>query len=95
MDWVAATLELAGLWLVGSKRRVGFALLILGSCAWLVFVFTEKEAYGLVAVVIPAMFINARNWKKWSGQATLYPMMENQHDSPRIQRRGLGGDQVV
>ena len=65
MDWVAAVLELAGLWMVGNKNRAGFVLLACCCVAWYCHVLTSESTYGLLIVVTPALFINVRNWRKW------------------------------
>jgi len=64
IDYVAGLSELTGLWLVGSKKRIGFILNILGCIIWIYVAFSNK-IYGLLLVVIPAIIINFRNFKKW------------------------------
>ncbi len=65
MDWVAAIFELSGSWLTGNRKRICFVLTGLGNCVWILYVFTTKSTYGLLAVVIPALIINARNFRAW------------------------------
>jgi len=63
-DILAGIIELTGSWLVGNKRKIGFAINILGNIAWIIVAFKMK-VYGLLIVVIPALFINIRNYFKW------------------------------
>ncbi len=64
LDYAAATLELTGAWLVGSKRRIGFVLNAAGCLIW-IEVALRVELYGLLLVVVPALVINMRNWWRW------------------------------
>ena len=64
MDYVAGLLELTSLWLVGNKQWVGFLLNMAGCVIW-VYVSIDRGVYGLLLVVIPALFINSRNIWKW------------------------------
>lgn len=64
LDWAAGAVELAGSWLVGSKRRVGFLLAALCDVLWIA-VALRTGVYGLLLVVVPAFFIALRNWWKW------------------------------
>ena len=64
MDWVAAAIELFGSWFVGNKKRYAFVLLFLCNICW-IYVAVDHKIYGLLIVVIPALFINIRNFVKW------------------------------
>ena len=65
MDWIAGTLELIALYIIGNKNKYGFLLnLIVGIC-WITHVCINKESFGLLIVVVPALFINSRNFLKW------------------------------
>ncbi len=64
MDFIAGILELSGLYLVGNKSRIGFVLNLLGCLVW-IYVAVTTNLYGLLLVVIPAVFINIRNWTRW------------------------------
>ena len=65
MDIIAGILELTGSWLIGNKKRIGFIINIIACSMW-VYVAFISHVYGLLIVVIPAIFINIRNFKKWS-----------------------------
>lgn len=64
LDWLAGGSELLGSWLVGSKRKVGFLINMCCCLTW-VFVAINREVYGLLLVVVPAFFINIRNYRRW------------------------------
>lgn len=64
MDWLAGVIELLAGWIIGNKRKVGFILLAICDIIW-AYVAISREVYGLLLVVIPAFFINIRNYRKW------------------------------
>jgi len=64
IDWIAGGFELTGGWIIGSKRKLGFILNIVGCLCWIYVAFTTK-VYGLLLVVVPALGVNARNYLKW------------------------------
>jgi hypothetical protein len=64
IDWVAAILELTGDWCIGCKKRIGFILRLMGCVFW-VWVAMTAEIFGLLAIVLVAVFINIRNYNKW------------------------------
>ena len=66
MDYIAGIFELVGMWLVGNKRIAGFALNIVGGLMW-TYIAVTRDIYGLLLMVVPAVFINARNIVKWKG----------------------------
>ena len=65
LDWVAGLFELIGLWKVGEKKKFGFLLNITCNVLWIAYVLSTKSTYGLLLVVVPALFINVRNYIKW------------------------------
>jgi len=68
MDWVAGILELTGKWIVGRKHRYGWLFSTAASTAWILYVITSKQAYGLLVICIPAIFVNLWNFHKWRNQ---------------------------
>ena len=64
MDIIAGCLELCGNWLIGNKNKWGFVLNFVGCVLW-ICVAIHFKIYGLLIVVIPALFINVRNFIKW------------------------------
>jgi nicotinamide riboside transporter PnuC len=68
ISWVASALELWGVWAIGSKNKWGFILNMLGSLLWVAVAVFGLPATGLLLVVVPAVFINIRNFLKWKKQ---------------------------
>jgi nicotinamide riboside transporter PnuC len=68
IDYVAGGLELTGLFALGNKKRYGFLLSLVGNAGWIYVAFATK-LYGLLLVVIPAMILNIRNYRKWQRES--------------------------
>ena len=65
LDFIAGITELLGLWVVGNKKSYGFIINLVCNILWIIFVLANKTTYGLLLVVIPAIFINVRNYLHW------------------------------
>jgi hypothetical protein len=65
IDWVSGCLELFGSWVTGNKKKWGFLISMMGNIGWVVYVIVTHSTYGLLVVVLPAIFINIRNFVKW------------------------------
>lgn len=65
IDLLAGAVDLAGCYIVGNKRKVGFVLNFVGNLGW-VYVAFSMRVYGLLLVVLPALVLNVRNYHKWS-----------------------------
>ncbi len=66
--WLASAAELLGLWMVGNKIKFGFLISIIGNIIWVVVALLGLPATGLLLVVVPAIFINVRNFIRWKKQ---------------------------
>lgn len=66
MDWIAGILELTGLWKLGNKSKWGFIFNAICCSLWILHVFINQTTYGLLVVVVPALFLNFMNFAKWS-----------------------------
>lgn len=64
MDIIAGICELIGLYLIGSRNKKGFLINLICNILW-VFVAWKTKVFGLLLVVIPAMFINVKNYMIW------------------------------
>ena len=67
-DWLATVFNLAGVFLLGSKSRYGFAFCLLGSCGWLVVGFLINS-FPLICGSSIFVVLHARgliNWRKKS-----------------------------
>jgi nicotinamide riboside transporter PnuC len=67
MDWLAAILEILGLWRIGNYDKKGFVLSLLCNITW-GYVAIKMELYGLLIVVGLSVVLNIRNYWKWSRQ---------------------------
>jgi hypothetical protein len=65
MDLIAGCAELIGNILVGNKNKWGFACNLLGCLVW-IWVAIHCRIYGLLLVVVPGIFVNIRNFRKWT-----------------------------
>lgn len=66
--WLASAAELLGLWMIGGKKKFGFLVSVIGNLIWIAVALLGLPATGLLLVVIPAMFINVRNFIRWEKQ---------------------------
>lgn len=64
IDWLATVCGLTGVYLLGSKNRYGFLILMVASLSWLtVGVMIQSFALGIGSVVFFAMHL--RGWINW------------------------------
>jgi len=77
MDWLAAAFELIGAWMVGNKNKNGFILIFFGCLTWVFVALTRPGVSGLLLVVLPALWINIRNYIKWKGEDNVLAVEEN------------------
>ena len=66
LDWVAGGLELICGWKLGNKSKTAFIFGGLCCVCWITHVALTGESPGLLVVVVPSLFINVRNYRKWS-----------------------------
>lgn len=64
IDWLATVCGLAGVFLLGSKKKQGFLIFMLASASWVTFGFLT----GSYAVIIGSstfFFMHFRGWLRW------------------------------
>ena len=64
IDWLATVCGLTGVYLIGSKNRYGFLIMMLASLSWM----TVGFMIGSLALIIgSAVFfaLHVRGWLKW------------------------------
>lgn len=66
LDWIAAVFELIGAWLIGNKVKWGFICYLWCNALWIAYVLVSDSTYGLLLVIIPSIFVNIRNFIKWT-----------------------------
>jgi len=64
LDWIAAILTLAGVYIIGCKNRWGFIICIFSGIVWCV-VAIEAKLYGIILGYAPLIVINVINFIKW------------------------------
>ena len=65
---IAGALELVGLWLIGSKKRTGFVLAMIGNIFWIIFSAITHSALGLIMVCSAAFILNLRAYNNWNNK---------------------------
>lgn len=69
LDWLAATLSLIGVYLIGHKNKWGFVICFVCGLLWAI-VAIRTEVYGLLLEVLPLSILNLWNFRKWGKNAT-------------------------
>jgi nicotinamide riboside transporter PnuC len=73
MDFVAASLELLGLYLIGNKAKWGFLFAIAALSVW-IYVAVTRDTYGLILIAVPGIVMNTRNFFKWRAEEAKTPV---------------------
>lgn len=63
-ELLAVTLTGGSLWLVGSKKRIGFAIGMIGAIFFTIFA-VAIQAWFMTALEVAFFFLNVRGWIKW------------------------------
>lgn len=66
-SWVLCIGGATGLWLAGSKRRLGWAISIFFEALWIPYGLSTDQ-YGFVAGALVYMTVKARNYRAWKEQ---------------------------
>ncbi len=64
IDWLATVCGLTGVYLIGSKKKVGFLIMMVASLSWLTVGFMINS---LALILGSAVFfsLHVRGWLKW------------------------------
>ena len=65
IDWIALVLNAAAIYLLGKKRKAGFALGVVGNLAWIGFGILAHSVATVAACTI-FVVLNAKGWWNWS-----------------------------
>lgn len=68
IDWLATVCGLTGVYLLGSKRRIGFLIMMMASLSWLTVGFII-ESLALIVGSIVFFSLHVRGWWRWSKEA--------------------------
>ena len=77
IDWLATICGLTGVYLIGSKNRYGFLIMMLASLSWM----TVGFMIGSLALILgSAVFfgLHVRGWLKWRRDAREIGFLETQ-----------------
>ena len=64
-SFIPAFFELFGVYLLGSKRKWGFMVSLIGNILWIAYVILSDSTYGLLFVCVAAMVLNIRGFLHW------------------------------
>jgi nicotinamide riboside transporter PnuC len=64
IDWIAAGLGLAGMWLLPTRRKTAIILFLIGNVLWLAWAL-QTGSYGVVANYLLMGVLNARTLWTW------------------------------
>ncbi len=65
VDWVAMCMTFLAIYLLGSKRRAGFAIMILGNLCWSA-IGIWAQSYAMVIANLSFLAMNVRGYVKWA-----------------------------
>jgi hypothetical protein len=71
LDFIAGTLTLAAVWVLGNKNKNGFLLGVTSNIAWIAYALTHQHTFGIIWECLPLIFINTRNYIKWSRSSSV------------------------
>jgi len=77
IDWLATVAGLTGVYLIGSKNRYGFLIMMIASLSWM----TVGFLIGSVALILGSgvfFALHVRGWMKWQRDARELGFLETQ-----------------
>jgi nicotinamide riboside transporter PnuC len=68
IDWLATVCGLTGVYLIGSKNRYGFLIMMVASLSWMTVGFMIQS---LALIIGSAVFfgLHVRGWRNWRKRA--------------------------
>lgn len=63
-SWLLAAIGVSGLFLAGSKRKLGWAIGFSVQGLWVAYAVATKQ-WGFIASAIAYGWVYARNWLRW------------------------------
>lgn len=64
IDWLATVCGLTGVYLIGSKKRAGFLIMMIASLSWMTVGFIINSLALILGSVI-FFSLHVRGWFKW------------------------------
>jgi nicotinamide riboside transporter PnuC len=77
IDWLATVAGLTGVYLIGSKNRYGFLIMMIASLSWM----TVGFLIGSLALILGSgvfFALHVRGWMKWQRDARELGFLETQ-----------------
>lgn len=68
-SWVLAAIGVTGLFLAGSKRKLGWAVGFGVQALWVIYAIATRQ-WGFIFSAIAYGWVYARNWLRWRREAT-------------------------
>lgn len=66
-SWILTAVGITGIYLAGSKNKLGWLIGILAQVLWLVFGLTTQQ-YGFIVSAFVYGFVYIRNWRRWRAE---------------------------
>lgn len=63
-SWLLMAVGVTGLYLAGSKRKIGWFIGIAVQLLWVTYAVVTKQ-WGFIASAIVYGAVNIRNWRRW------------------------------
>lgn len=63
-SWLLTAVGIIGLFLAGSKRKLGWAIGLAAQVLWIAYALTTEQ-YGFLASAFAYGWVYARNWLRW------------------------------
>jgi hypothetical protein len=65
VDWLAMCLTFTAIYFLGSKRRAGFVLMMIGNLLWCA-IGTWAHSYAMIIANLGFLAMNIRGFAKWT-----------------------------
>lgn len=78
IDWIAAALEVVGVWLVGNHKSIGFLIKTCCSITWIIAGIIHG-VHGITASAAVLLVVNTRNYFKWRSEEKTGKKVNGKH----------------
>lgn len=65
LDWLAMSLSLLAVWMLGNKNKFGFLVFVAANALWVALGLTLIHSYGIVVGNLFFLVSNARGFANW------------------------------
>ena len=65
LDWLAMSLSLLAVWMLGNKNKIGFLVFVAANALWVALGLTLIHSYGIVVGNLFFLVSNARGFANW------------------------------